>query len=181
MTKNCPVVIPISFGLKNCIASINSDHDETTNHAIVKSEVINIVDKVIDLNIQMAKNAIEIQNLDIDCALKNIKKDQIGIQGAKIEGDFIDYIKLMMKKQKSNNRTITGEVIVLDSYDGDEHYTSNQTKASITSYSSQIFAKSMENNKNESISTAESFNIMTWQQILADEKLDNIISVVEIR
>ena len=61
----------------------------------------------------------------------------------------------MMKKHQSNNKTITGGVIMLDSYDGAEHYTSNQTKASITSYSSQIFAKSMVNN-NIKLSTAES-------------------------
>ena len=69
---------------------------------------------------------------------------------------------------------------MLDSYDSAEHYTSNQTKASITSYSSQFFGKSMEDDNNESISTAESFNILTWQQILADEKLDHILSLIHI-
>ena len=37
----------------------------------------------------------------------------------------------------------------------------------------------MENDNNESISTAESFNILTWQQIVADEKLDHIIPVIK--
>ena len=66
-----------------------------------------------------------------------------------------------MNKYQSYNKTITKEAIMLNSYDNAEHYTSNQTKASITSYSSQIIAKSMVNN-NTKLSTAESFDIMTW-------------------
>ena len=53
--------------------------------------------------------------------------------------------------------------MVLDSCDGAEHCTTSGIRASITSYNSQIFSKSMQS------STAESFNILTWQQILADE------------
>ena len=36
----------------------------------------------------------------------------------------------------------------------------------------------MQDDENQT-TTAESFNILTWQQILADEKLENLISVVE--
>ena len=34
-------------------------------------------------------------------------------------------------------------------------------------------------NNNNEISTAESFNILTWQQIVADEKLENVIPAIE--
>ena len=145
---------------------------------IVKSETLKNVDEVIDLTMQVAEETIEVKDLDVGGALKRIKKDTIGIEGAKIEGKYIDYLNLMIKKHQSNERQVKGEVIVIDSYDGAEHYTSNATKASITSYNSQIFAKSMQHDEEE-ISTAESFNILTWQQILADEKLENIIPVVE--
>ena len=36
----------------------------------------------------------------------------------------------------------------------------------------------MQENNNE-ISTSESFNILTWQQILADEKLENVLPAIE--
>ena len=36
----------------------------------------------------------------------------------------------------------------------------------------------MQDDENQT-TTAESFNILTWQQILADEKLENVIPVVE--
>ena len=144
----------------------------------VKSETLKNVDEVIDLSMQIAEDTIEVKDLDIDKALKTIKKDTIGVQGARIEGKYSDYINLMLQKHLSNNKLVKGEVIVLDSYDGAEHYTSNAIKASITSYNSQIFAKSMQDDENQT-TTAESFNILTWQQILADEKLENIIPVVE--
>ena len=64
--------------------------------------------------------------------------------------------------------------MVLDSFDGTEHHQSSGIKASVTSHNSQIFSKSMQLS-----STAESFNILTWQQILADEKLENIIPAVD--
>ena len=97
---------------------------------------------------------------------------------SRIESKNSDYINLMLKKHQSNNKLVKGEVIVLDSYDGAEHYASNAIKASITPYNSQIFAKSMQDDENQT-TTAESFNILTQQQILADEKLENIIPVVE--
>ena len=37
----------------------------------------------------------------------------------------------------------------------------------------------MQHDEGKTSSTAESFNILTWQQILADEKLENIIPAVD--
>ena len=54
----------------------------------------------------------------------------------------------MLGKHQSNNKLVKGEVIVLDTYDGAEHYTSNTIKVSITSYNSQIFTKSMQDDEN---------------------------------
>ena len=104
MTKNRPSITPISFGSKIVSLDNISDSSDSINLAIVKSEALNNVDEVIDLNIQLAKNATEVKEMNIIVALKNIKKDNIGIQGAKIEGNYIDYMKLMMDKYKSNNK-----------------------------------------------------------------------------
>ena len=79
------------------------------------------------------------KDLELDGALKKIKKDKIGIQGARIEGKHSDYIDIMLKKHKSNNKLVKGEVMVLDSFDGAEHYQTSGIKASVTSYNSQIF------------------------------------------
>ena len=134
------------------------------NPTMVKSETLQNVDEVIDLSVKIASETTELKDLELDGALKKTKKDKIGVQGARIEGKCSDHIDIMLKKHKSNNKLVKGEVMVLDSFDGAEHHQTNGIKASITSHNSQIFSKSMQLS-----STAESFNILTWQQIFADE------------
>ena len=88
---------------------------------------------------KIAEEITELKNLDLDGVSKKMKKEKIGVQGAKIEGECSDYIDIMLKKHELNKKSVKGEVMVLDSYDGTEHYTTSGIRASITSYNSQIF------------------------------------------
>ena len=87
-------------------------------------------------------------------------------------------VDITLKKHKSNNKLVKGEVIVLDSHDGAEHCTSSGIRASIASHNSQIFPSPCNMMKGKH-HPAKSFNILIWQQILADEKLENIIPAVD--
>lgn len=46
----------------------------------------------------------------------------IGINGARIDGCYDDYIQLMAKKHHDGKNKLQGSVIVIDSYDGAEHH-----------------------------------------------------------
>lgn len=110
MTRNRPKIIPINFGLK--VDESSSDNNDSNPKFMIKSEELNNVDEVIDNNVKIAKEAIE--KINIDSVLKSIKKDSIGIQGARIYGTYQDYITFLMNKHISNNKLVEGEVIMLD-------------------------------------------------------------------
>eukprot|EP00957_Ditylum_brightwellii_P128996 9840558-Ditylum_brightwellii.AAC.1 len=67
------------------------------------------------------------------------------------------------------------KVIVLDSYDGAEHSTTSGKRKNVISFSSQLFCK-------ETIAsgatTAGSFNILTWQQVMGEEKVSVLFPVL---
>lgn len=45
-----------------------------------------------------------------------------GANSSRIDGCYDDYILMMAKKHEDGNRKLQGSVIVMDSYDGDEHH-----------------------------------------------------------
>ena len=57
------------------------------NPTIVKSETLHNVDDVVDLGMKIAEETTELKDLDLDGALKKMKKDKIGVQGAKIKDE----------------------------------------------------------------------------------------------
>jgi hypothetical protein len=67
------------------------------------------------------------------------------------------------------------KVIVLDSYDGAEHSTTAGKRKNVISFSSQLFCK-------ETVAsgetTAGSFNILTWQQVMGEEKASVLFPVL---
>ena len=79
----------------------------------------------------------------------------------------------MVKKHHSCLRKLEGNIIVLDSYDGAQH--TGRHKTNIVSYSSQIFSEST---VRSGASPAESLNILTRQQVLGEEKAENLFPVV---
>ena len=60
---------------------------------------------------------------------------------------------------------------MLDSYDGDEHTKSPRNRINIVSYSTQMFSSST---VSAGILPTKSVNILTWQQVLGEEKSANI-------
>eukprot|EP00978_Attheya_sp_CCMP212_P035636 scaffold156280_cov47-Attheya_sp.AAC.1 len=71
---------------------------------------------------------------------------------------------------------MAGPLIVLDSYDGAEHSTTPGKRLSVVSYSSQIFSGST---VAAGVTTGGSFNMLTWQQVIREEKAPNVFASVE--
>ena len=77
----------------------------------------------------------------------------------------------MLDQHISKGKKTGNEIIVIDSYDGAEHQKTKKGQKSVVSFSSQIIATGT--------SAANSFNILTWQQMLGDEKPCNIFPSLE--
>ena len=81
----------------------------------------------------------------------------------------------MVEKHISCNRKLEGNIIILDNYDGAENLKNAKSKTGIVSYNSQMFSSST---MDSGSSPAESFNILTWQQVVGTEKFQNIIPAI---
>ena len=128
MTKKQPTILPVTT-----MSHHNNNNNKSSkkknivnNQPGVKTEILNNVDEIIDnMNTLKMEQAVEIKDLDIDEALKKIKKENIGVEGARIEGSYHDYMNLLIKKHESDSKELKGEIIMLNSCDGTEHYNSN--------------------------------------------------------
>lgn len=97
------------------------------------------------------------------------------LMATKIEGKYIDYIKNIYIKNL-NKSTNSEDLIVIDSYDGAEHLNTGKRNTSIISFSSTMISTSYIAKGEDA---ASSFDILTWQQIIAAETASNIFPVVE--
>ena len=53
------------------------------------------------------------------------------IIGAKIIGNYINYMDMLVKKHESCSRKLVGNIIVLDSYDGAEHINNRKKESTL--------------------------------------------------
>ena len=92
--KNRPTIQPICFG------EVIENFRDTTN-ILSPNKIVNSVDNVIhDISKTMASEMVELDQIDVDTAMKSIKKDNDGIHGAKIQGTYFHYLELMIKKHQ---------------------------------------------------------------------------------
>ena len=100
------------------------------------------------------------------------------ISAARIAGDYKYWIDLLVKKHLKDSRVVDGKVIIIDSYDGALHAESNKNgRSSIVSFSSQMLSSSLL--KYKGVTAGSSLNILTFQQMLGDEKAMNLFPAIE--
>jgi hypothetical protein len=160
MTKDRPKVEPLLYEpLPNLCSAITVDVNETaegtTNEEIVTPSYV-------------------IPDED-DAAKAEGLRDDNKIVGAKLVGSYESVIKLLIQKAKDDNIPLTGDLLVIDSFDGAEHLKTKKKKISFVSFSTQITCKSaIESGR----STSASFGILTWMQIQGDEKRETLFPVL---
>ena len=114
--------------------------------------------------------------MDLDEVLLSESLDN-QVVAEKIDADYDAYMQILVDKhQLSNKNKLCGDIIMMDSFDGAEHSNNPRTCRNIVSYNSQLLSAGTINDGN---SPAQSFNILTWQQVLGDEKCANIFPVVD--
>ena len=121
------------------------------------------------------------EELDLTLALRmtsqNANSNQI--HGAKIDGSYSDYIKLMKTKHQRKGRKVedNNQAIVLDSFDGAEHLKSKKEITSVISFSSVLFTPRWIIEK--AVLAASSLNMLTWQQLRGHESLSTMMPAVK--
>ena len=114
-------------------------------------------------------------SISLEDAFKEVITSSNDIYVAKLDGNYCDYVGMMVKKHHDMKRGLNGSVIVIDSYDGAEHHSRRDKTNSIISFSSQMFSQSTVKKGN---TPAQSFNILTWQQVEGKECAQNMFPAI---
>ena len=107
-----------------------------------------------ELNI---KKSVEDKDLDIKALTKRLHRGEY--EAGMIDGEYSDYVTYMINDHIKSGRSLSGNVVVLDGYDGAVHVSSTNNEIGIVSFSSLVFQESF---FVDDITTATSNNILTW-------------------
>ena len=72
----------------------------------------------------------------------NLKGDRNNIQGARLKGDYSNVIEKLKKKLKDTDVPLSGNIMMLDSFDGARHVETKKKTVSLISFSSQLCGQS---------------------------------------
>ena len=98
------------------------------------------------------------------------------LMGAKLRGTYTDYANMMIAKHSNSGRSIEGNALIIDSYDGAIHSNTDKKETNVVSYSSQLLTSST---VSAGAKPASSWNILTWMQISGKEKCANIFPAIQ--
>ena len=110
------------------------------------------------------------------CTDIDLEDNQEALVGAKLDGNFGDYLDLMRNKLHSYKNTVsdTEDLIVISSFDGAIGIDGDKNCSNVVSFSSSLFTPRMINEKK--IRAGESFNILTWMQVIGKENYELVSS-----
>ena len=176
-SRNQPKIVP--FILPNSNELHNNSHEITENidiedtsepddePGLQPTEVFSVSSFV--------SNKPEILSEAVQAIWKS-KRVENEVIGARIAGGFKEHVVRMANKHIRKGRTLSGDILVINSYDGAEHTNTKKGKTGIVSFSSQMCSTST---IKDGASTAKSMNILTWQQMVGDENRKNIFPAIK--
>ena len=82
----------------------------------------------------------------------------------------------LLRNIGEQKRKVDSKVIVIDSYNGAIHKQSTKGNSSIISFNSQLISEDLL--KCKGVSAGNSLNILTWLQMVCDEKAQNIFPAI---
>ena len=100
-----------------------------------------------------------IQDKDIDIKVLTKRFQNGQYKAGMIVGDYSDYLTHMTNNYIESERLLSGNVLVLDRYNGAVHILSTNNEIGIVSFSSLVFQESF---FEDDITTATSDSIWTW-------------------
>ena len=90
-------------------------------------------------------------------------------------GDYSDYVTYMTNDHMKSGRSLSGNVVVLNRYNGAVHFSSTNNKIGIVSFSSLVFRESF---FAEDVTTATSNNILMWMQSITNESRETLLPLL---
>ena len=96
------------------------------------------------------------------------------MKGSKLDGDFTEYMHLVPQKYKDDCVFVGGNGMVVDYYDRSDNFKSEEGCTNLISFSSHFLYATF----HAGVTTGESMNITTWQQVTGYEKSGNVFPVV---
>jgi len=112
------------------------------------------------------KQSIKDKDIDIKAPTKRFRRGKY--KAGMIVCDYSDYITHMTNNHIKSGRSLSGNVVVLDGYDGAVHVSSTNNKIGTVSFSNLVFYESF---YAHDITTATSNSILTWMQSITDDSL----------
>ena len=129
-------------------------HDSTSNSQSVPPEIIMVV------------------------GTDNAEEDDEQVMGAKLDLSYEKVIKHLIEtndSHKSLSQSQTEKMIVIDSFDGAEHVKSKKDVTSVISFNTTALSRKLLTDNKSKTTTTSSSNIITWQQVMSQEKLPVLI------
>ena len=176
-SRNRPKIVP--FILPNSNELHNNLHEITENINIEDTSVPDDEPGLQPKEVLSASSFVCNISENLSEAVQAIwksKRVENQVIGARIAGGFKEHGARMANKDIRKGRTMSGDVLVINSYDGAEHTNTKKGKTGIVSFSSQMCSTST---IKDGSSTAKSMNILTWQQMVGDENRKNIFPAIK--
>ena len=174
--SNRPDIVPIDLSVECDLPEVDFEAvglDVDLNDTSYCAEMTQVLKPKITVKSFVGKKDIEMKDAidDIKKSRGVVAKDKI--MTARISGSFMKYIEMMVTtSQKKNIKIDSNKLIIIDSYDGAEHKnTTSKGKVGIISFNSQLISPSAISE----VSPASTRNILTWQQVVGDEKFDTLL------
>ena len=173
ITKNRANIVPIEY---NPVPDFDSEvHEDVQSVHAVEGPDVEAPVMYLDMN---EMNAYP-EEYQLELLLRTFSAEKT-LVGAKIDGDYSDYVKMMVEKHQRKGRVLDDDgsgAIIIDSIDGAEHLRSKTKITSVISFSSSLFDPKWIQSKE--VTAGSSLNILTWQQVRGTETIASMLPAVE--
>ena len=173
VTKNRAKIVPIEY---NPVPDFDSEVNQVVED-VHAGEAPAVDGPVMFLDMDEMNAYPEEYQLELLLRRFSVEKTLVG---AKIDGDYCDYVKMMIEKHRKKGRVLDDDgsgAVIIDSIDGAEHLKSKTKITSVISFSSSLFDPRWIQSRE--ITAGSSLNILTWQQVRGTETIASMLPAVE--
>ena len=165
ITKNRPQMTTLFYGNEN------ENDDSVTTTVDLLSQLASCIETTrSECNI---KQLVKDKDIDIKALTKRFRRGNY--EAGMIVGDYSDYLTHMTNNHIKSGRSLSGNVVVLNGYDGAVHVSSTNNKIGIVSFSSLV---SHESFYAHDITTKTSNDILTWIQSITNKSRDTLFPLL---
>ena len=112
--------------------------------------------------------------ITLEEAMEQINDSKVvSLPSARIDDEYDDYIMMLFQMYKKSGVTLRDSCAAFNFYDGTIHANTEKKRTNIISFSSRLLSASCTN-----INAGGSKEILTWQQVLCEEKAECLFPTV---